>query len=182
MNSPPPIELCADLLAAKCNSEKKRRRKAVSDFTSLLPMGGSGTPAVLDAIASICVSRQGETFAASVQIYDQAILLRIAGTGPVPPEVEMHLRKIWALMQQFRLLSRKVEDDHPSDKTHGLNDNYTLPAKSLGCEIYRFSFNKLKSRVQNHMPNILAASGKLPPEEWWEDFSASVFKFTRIYW
>lgn len=143
---------CLDLLAAKFDiiSDERRSELLGKDLASSSDL----TPAVLDALASICAAQKGEVFAVSAEISGDHIVLRVAGNNGVPLAVKEHLEGVWKRLQDFNPIPNK-NNGHNSEHTPPMDPAEFHSEWALCQQIYQFSMNRLYRRLKKHAEKTL---------------------------
>ena len=123
---PPPSSMqCIDLLAEKFACEAKK----LTPEDSTYPLPGAITVQILDALASICVAKSGQTFAVSVDVLGDNIVLRIAGNGTVAVAVEEHFEAYGRLYKNLIVMwqsASRTRPPHFRTATINVKTNYLL--------------------------------------------------------
>lgn len=144
---------------------------------------------VLDALASICVSKPGsQVVAIALQVSSQehTINLTIAENGYVSSKLEAHLWSVWRKLQD---LSHMYEAGREEGSSKEATQRVTFPLRvAIFSEIYHYSIEKQMKRVHKWWHGLMVLFTRLikfrkgePPEGIEEDLCEVICVLNSIF-
>ncbi|KDQ13784.1 hypothetical protein BOTBODRAFT_175215 [Botryobasidium botryosum FD-172 SS1] len=134
---------------------KERHKKPVlpevlSAATNPMPTLGQHPKHIaplLDALAAICVQKEGQAYAVTMSLLENKVALFVAENEPVAEKVTDHLKDVWNLVID---ISRSAHDARPlsNSSSYVLSGRPAELVRKLKDKLYEFSHARLTSRLE----------------------------------
>lgn len=119
---------------------------------------------LLDALASICVSRaHGDSVATAIRFHetDRRVVLYIATNGDIPQTTIDHVENVWNILKKIMAHARELSSNAALTNTPPLSKwdaNVQSLLFRLVTEVIRFTFLKLEKRVLSKINKLRSIS------------------------